>query len=162
MAISIEKNANHAPGEQGARQRWMSILAKSEIDALDAAWDKLRDKPAYDFLRRPETGLIMVRGRAGGVGEKFNLGEVTMTRCSVQMQDGSIGHGYIAGRGTRHAELAAVFDALLQNPDHQEALQASLILPLESKQERLRAQKLKAADATKVDFFTMVRGEDDA
>ena len=67
-------------------------------------------------MRGPETGLVMVRGRAGGSGSPFNLGEMTVTRCTVQLGSGTAGHAYIAGRDERQAELAAVADALLQDP----------------------------------------------
>lgn len=103
----------------------------------------------------------MVRGRAGGVGEKFNFGEMTMTRCSVQLEDGFVGHGFVAGRDTRHAELVAVFDAVLQNPKLGTPLKSKLIPDLEASIEKRKSAAVQKADGTKVDFFTMVRGEDE-
>ena len=99
-----------------ARRRWMAALAKAAPGALERAWADLADRPEYGFLRRPEIGSAMVRGRAGGNGRRFNLGEMTVTRCSVRLADGTAGHAYVAGRDKRHAELAAVFDALMQDP----------------------------------------------
>ena len=32
----------------------------------------------------------MVRGRVGGTGAPFNLGEMSVTRCSVRLADGSL------------------------------------------------------------------------
>ena len=61
-----------------------------------------------EFLRRPETGLVMLRGRAGGTGQAFNLGEASVTRCSVRLSDGQVGTGYVLGRDQRKAELVAV------------------------------------------------------
>ena len=70
----------------------------------------------YRVLRGPEAGLVMVRGRAGGGGAPFNLGEMTATRCTVRTEAGFVGHAYVAGRNERQAELAALADALLQDP----------------------------------------------
>ena len=69
------------------------------------------------MLRGPEHGLTMLRGRAGGDGSAFNLAEATLTRCSVTLADGTIGHCWRLGRDGRAAEVAAVLDALLQGPE---------------------------------------------
>ena len=100
----------------------MSALAQAEPPAVEAAWAALPAKPSYRLLRAPETGLVMVQGRAGGTGAPFNLGEMTVTRCSVELPDGTVGHAYVAGRDARHAETAAVLDALLQELDGRAAL----------------------------------------
>ncbi len=147
------KGAQSAP-----RQRWMSVLAKAPTADLEAAWDELGAQPTYDLLRRPETGLVMVRGRAGGVGAQFNLGEMTVTRCSVRLADGRVGHAYVGGRDRRKSELAAVFDAMLQDDAMRPELESSLITPLSDAQEQRRADVRAKAAATRVDFFTMVRG----
>ena len=136
----------------------MSVLAKAATDELEAAWESLGAQPTFDFLRRPETGLVMVRGRAGGVGAQFNLGEMTVTRCSVRLSDGRIGHAYVGGRDRRKSELAAVFDALLQGEGTRNGLEDTLIAPLAEAQSR-RCEDIRArAAATRVDFFTMARG----
>lgn len=140
------------------RQRWMSVLAKAGRGELEDAWAGLEAPPAYDLLRRPETGLVMVRGRAGGVGGQFNLGEMTVTRCSVRLADGRVGHSYVGGRDGRKSELAAVFDALLQDEDARPALEESVVAPLADAQARKRDAVRAKAAATRVDFFTMVRG----
>jgi alpha-D-ribose 1-methylphosphonate 5-triphosphate synthase subunit PhnG len=142
------------------RKRWMSILARAPREALEAAWTQLDERPLYEFLRKPESGLVMVRGRSGGVGQPFNLGEMTVTRCAIRLANGASGHAYVAGRDRRCAELAAVFDALMQEPARRNPLQRSLIDRLEAAQmERRRLRSSKAA-ATKVDFFTLARGGD--
>ena len=64
--------------------------------------------PPISVLRGPEAGLVMVRGRAGGGGAPFNLGEMTVTRCTVRTDCGFVGHAYVAGRDERQAELAAL------------------------------------------------------
>lgn len=142
-----------------ARARWMSALAQAEPPAVEAAWAALPEKPRYRLLRAPETGLVMVQGRAGGTGAPFNLGEVTVTRCSVELPDGTVGHAYVAGRDARHAETAAVLDALLQEPGARAALEQTVVEPLlAARDARGRAARVRAA-ATRVEFFTMVRGE---
>lgn len=138
----------------------MSILAQAGPDDVEAAWRRLADPPAYRLLRGPETGLLMVRGRAGGSGAEFNLGEMTVTRCSVELDDGRVGHAYVGGRSGRHAERAAAFDALLQEPGRRPALDDIVIAPLLARQETRRAETRARAAGTRVEFFTMVRGEE--
>jgi alpha-D-ribose 1-methylphosphonate 5-triphosphate synthase subunit PhnG len=135
-----------------ARRRWMAVLARADADELAR---RLGALPGYRLLRGPETGLVMVRGRTGGGGAPFNLGEITTTRCTVRTDTGLVGHAYIAGRKERLAELAALADALLQDPARQDALLEELIEPLTvDQQERREASSAKAA-ATRVQFFAM-------
>jgi alpha-D-ribose 1-methylphosphonate 5-triphosphate synthase subunit PhnG len=146
------------------RQAWMATLAKADFELLEQLVNQLDNLPNYSFLRSPEIGLAMVRGRAGGTGEAFNLGEMTMTRCVVQLEsqsgnDGIAGFGYVAGRSHRHAELAALCDALLQSFQWHEQIQTTVIQPLELQRQQQQELKQRQTAATKVNFFTMVRGE---
>jgi len=109
----------------------------------------------YQCLRGPESGLVMVRGRAGGGGAPFNLGEMTVTRCTVRTADGQIGHAYVRGRDARQAELAAALDALLQDPVRGAALHAGVIVRLAAEQAAGRSETARKAAATKVQFFAM-------
>jgi len=148
-----------------ARRDWMAVLAKAGADEVAAAWDALDPKPAYELLRRPEAGLMMVQARAGGSGQRFNAGEMTVTRCAVRCATGDgdrgvTGFSWIAGRSRRHAEIAAVFDALLQLPDRHDAITGAVVAPLRAAQQARRDDAGRKAAATRVDFFTMVRGED--
>ena len=148
------------PPDTSRRQRWMATLAKARPAELEAAWTGLADRPGYRVLRNAEPGMVMVRGRAGGTGARFNLGEIVVTRSAVQLDSGTTGHAYVAGHNARHAELAALFDALLQEAGRTVYLETAVIAPLAAAQaERHRIAAVKAA-ATKVDFFTVVRGED--
>jgi alpha-D-ribose 1-methylphosphonate 5-triphosphate synthase subunit PhnG len=140
------------------RRRWLAVLARAETDQLEACWAET-GHPPITLLRHPEAGLVMARGRAGGTGQRFNLGEITVTRCAVQGADGHIGHGYVAGRDKRKAELVASFDALLQAPDRRAALLARVVEPLATAQAATRSATARKAAATRVEFFTMVRGE---
>ncbi|WP_423196393.1 MULTISPECIES: phosphonate C-P lyase system protein PhnG [unclassified Cupriavidus] len=147
-----------------ARAAWMRVLALAGAEALDAAWARLHgqgDVPAYRFLRKPESGMAMVRARAGGTGAQFNLGETTVTRCAVVLEaDGIAGVSYVQGRGSRHAEQAAVLDALLQSPHWHARVQDAVIAPLDAALQARASQQAAAAAQTRVEFFTMVRGED--
>ena len=109
----------------------------------------------YTRLRGPEAGLVMVRGRTGGGGAPFNLGEMTVTRCTVRTESGQVGHAYVAGRDARQAELAAVLDAMLQDPLRDACLHANVIAPLAEAQQARRADIAAKAAATKVQFFAM-------
>jgi len=138
----------------------MGVLAKAQPAALEAAWAALEDKPDYAWLRRPEVGLVIVRGRAGGTGMRFNLGEMTVTRCALRVAGGAVGVGYVQGRDGIHAELAAAFDALMQVPERHDEIEREVIAPIEASQAAHRRDRSRKANATKVEFFTMVRGED--
>ena len=146
--------------EQADRRHWMRVLARAESHELTAAWDELMDPPAYDWVRRPETGMTMVRGRAGGTGKPFNLGEMTVTRCALNVGDGIMGVAYIKGRDHRHCELAALFDALLQDPRRHDAIDKTVIRPLARAQDEKRRETRDKTAATRVDFFTMATGRE--
>jgi alpha-D-ribose 1-methylphosphonate 5-triphosphate synthase subunit PhnG len=146
--------------DTGARRRWMSVLALARPEDLEAAWSALADRPIYRFMRRPEIGLVMVRGRAGGSGARFNLGEMTVARCTIELPSGALGHAYVGGRNLRHAELAAAFDALLQDPRRRPALEVRLVSPLEAGQRERRIAAQTRSAPTRVEFFTLVRGEE--
>lgn len=137
----------------------MAVLARSDIRDLEAAWHHLKMPPSYTWLRHPETGLVMLRARAGGSGAKFNLGEASVTRCTLRTAPGFTGVSYLLGRSYRHAELAALFDALLQDETRYAELKSGLIDRLAAAQAVLRDAASRKAAATKVDFYTIVRGE---
>ena len=139
-----------------ARQHWMSVLARARLEELEAYYTGLDAVPEYQLLRPAEIGLAMVRGRMGGSGDPFSFAEMTLSRCVVQTARGTRGFGYVAGRNRRHAELAALFDALLQEePSHQ----ATLIAPLHGAWQAQRMETARKAEATRVNFMTMVRGD---
>lgn len=132
-------------------------MSRATRQDLETALDQLGNTPSYQHLRPAETGLVMLRGRAGGNGQPFNLGEMTVTRCSVTFSDGTQGHGYTAGRDKAKAELIAVLDGIMQQGDHTLTLQERLIDPLLARFSRQKDRQSRKAAATKVDFFTMAR-----
>lgn len=153
--------ASRTKPETDARRNAMAILADAPRERLETLWQSWAEKPEWSFLRRPETGLVMVRGRAGGSGGPFNLGEVTVTRAVVSLPSGISGYSYCMGRDRKKAELAALFDAIWQDNGSRDKVESDVLAPL--KNEHLaRSEKIRAETAaTKVDFFTMVRGEDE-
>ena len=146
------------PSEAAAstRKAWMGLLARAKPARLADLFPEL---PAHDLLRAPEIGAVMVRGRIGGTGQPFNLGEMTVTRCALRLGSGAVGHAHVQGRDKSHALRAAVVDALMQT-DQAEALQAAVLGPLQAEEVARRASRAAKAAATKVEFFTLVRGED--
>ncbi|WP_028221726.1 phosphonate C-P lyase system protein PhnG [Paraburkholderia oxyphila] len=162
-------NASPVPptAASAARRAWMAVLARTPRAELEAAFSAALGgarAPAFDWLRPPQTGLAMVRGRIGGTGNAFNLGEATVTRATLRLraQGGSgatVGVACLLGRDKRRAELAALADALLQQPEHHARLQAQLIEPLAARLAAQRAAQRDETASTKVEFFTMVRGD---
>jgi alpha-D-ribose 1-methylphosphonate 5-triphosphate synthase subunit PhnG len=140
------------------RQEWMRVLALAEWDDLKVV---AADLPVteHTIKRAPETGLVMLRGRIGGSGAAFNLGETTVTRCSVKLTEAIEGHAYVMGRNSEHARVAAICDGLLQLKQHREAIDRNVIQPLRQKLDAKKLMAAQKAAATKVDFFTLVRGD---
>jgi alpha-D-ribose 1-methylphosphonate 5-triphosphate synthase subunit PhnG len=138
-----------------ARRNWMAVLARARADAIASLLGTSGGMPEYRKLRGPESGLVMVRGRTGGGGAAFNLGEMTVTRCTVRNPGGQVGHAYIAGRDGRRAELAACVDAAMQDASLSDALRRAVIEPLAHAQQAARDATARRAAATRVQFFTM-------
>ena len=145
--------------EKSDRQDWLGLMAASGADMLVGLWDQAGMAPEYKMLRQPETGAVMVRGRAGSVGDAFNLGEMTVTRASLRLADGAVGHGWCQGRSRRQATIVALVDALMQGEDAPN-LDAAILAPLRAARAERHAASASRAAATKVDFFTMARGDD--
>ncbi|SCX61013.1 phosphonate C-P lyase system protein PhnG [Variovorax sp. EL159] len=140
------------------RAQWMATLARAPLDMLEPALGAHAQRAPH-WLRPPETGLVMVQGRAGGTGERFNVGEVTVTRCALRLGDVSdaVGVAYVLGRSHRHAQLAAVADALLQDPAQQATLNTQLLVPVRRHLALQRAKRHARAQSSKVEFFTVAR-----
>lgn len=145
--------------ENAPRKAWMSLLAKAPEGRVAALLDATMTRPRHRWLRAPEIGSTMVRGRMGGTGAAFNLGEMTVTRCALTLETGEVGHAYIQGRRKADAEAAALVDALMQTADAN-TVTTSVLEPLQAEMVAAKAKRAAKAAATKVDFFTMVRGED--
>lgn len=144
-----------------ARQHWMAVLARASGEQLAQAWDAVAPVPTFRWLRPAESGLVMMRGRIGGSGAKFNVGEAAVTRCAVRTSDGFTGFSYVLGRDRRRAEFAALFDALLQDPARCAEIERRVLKPIAASQRQRREEHSRKSAATKVEFYTLARGEDD-
>ena len=142
------------------RKRVVDLLVRSELAELNDAWEALANKPEVQAVRGPETGLVMVRGRIGGGGSAFNLGEVTVTRATIRLASGTVGHGQSLGTDRKKARLCAIFDALWQEDPTKAFVEDRLLQPITQRIAAATQQKADETAATRVDFFTMVRGDD--
>jgi alpha-D-ribose 1-methylphosphonate 5-triphosphate synthase subunit PhnG len=143
---------------QDRRKAAIKVLAHSATAEIAVRLDGVA-LPAHEDLRAPENGLVMVRGRIGGDGAPFNLGEATVSRAAVRLSSGEVGFGYVLGRDNDKARMIALCDALIQTRDHAATIEAQVVAPLRAAMTARRDQRAAEAAATRVDFYTMVRGE---
>jgi alpha-D-ribose 1-methylphosphonate 5-triphosphate synthase subunit PhnG len=143
---------------QAQRKAAMTVLAHSKAGDIADRLDAFA-LPAHEILREPESGLVMVRGRIGGDGAAFNLGEATVSRAAVRLAGGEVGFGYVLGRDREKARLIALCDALVQTEEFADLVEGNVIAPLRTAMLARRHQKAAETAATRVDFYTMVRGE---
>ena len=136
----------------------MAVLAHSGTAEIARHLDALV-LPSFENLREPENGLVMMRGRIGGDGAPFNLGEATVSRAAVRLATGEVGFGYTLGRDKQKARMIALCDALIQSADHAGAIEAKVLAPLRAAMISERNRKAAQTAATRVDFYTLVRGE---
>ena len=144
--------------KQARRKAAMAVLAHSDAAEIARHLAAIASPP-YENLREAENGLVMVRGRVGGDGGPFNLGEATLSRAAVRLSSGEIGFGYVLGRDKVKARMIALCDALIQAHDHAEAVETQVVAPLRAAMIARYTQRAAEAAATRVEFFTMVRGE---
>jgi alpha-D-ribose 1-methylphosphonate 5-triphosphate synthase subunit PhnG len=140
------------------RKAAMAVLAHSEVTDIAGHLQAIA-LPAHEDLREPENGLVMVRGRVGGDGAPFNLGEATVSRAAVRLSTGEVGFGYTLGRDREKARLIALCDAMVQSADLAAAIEAKVVAPLRAAMIERRNRKAAETAATRVDFYTLVRGE---
>ena len=150
--------ATDKPSKQAQRKNAMTVLAHSEASEIARHLEALA-LPACENLRQPENGLVMVRGRIGGDGAPFNLGEATVARAAVRLSTGEVGFGYTLGRDRQKARMIALCDALIQSNEFAEAVEAEVIAPLRTQMISERDRRAAETAATRVDFYTLVRGE---
>ncbi|AWN52196.1 phosphonate C-P lyase system protein PhnG [Methylobacterium sp. 17Sr1-1] len=142
-----------------ARRAVMALCGEARAEELRDALSVLGDVEPTEDLRPPETGLVMTRGRIGGDGQPFNLGEATVTRAAVRLGTGETGFAYHLGRDRAKARLAATLDALWQVRERRAAVEAAL-RPVATRRAEERSAEARRTAATRVNFFTMARGED--
>ena len=142
------------------RRAALSVLAEAAAGEIASGLSALAQAPHAE-IRPAETGLVMVRGRIGGDGAAFNLGEATVTRCAVQLATSEVGFAYVLGRDQEKARLVALCDALWQSKEHRETIEHDVLAPIRARQQQARGRTREETAATKVDFFTLVRGDNE-
>ena len=152
-SITAEKEE----GQQAQRKAAMAVLAHATSAEIAACLVAI-DMPAHENLREAENGLVMVRGRIGGDGAPFNLGEATVSRAAVRLSSGEVGFGYTLGRDREKAGMIALCDAMVQSDKFAAEIEAKVIAPLRTAMLASRNRRAAQAAATRVDFYTMVRG----
>jgi alpha-D-ribose 1-methylphosphonate 5-triphosphate synthase subunit PhnG len=150
--------ASGKKGRQAQRQAAMAVLAHSAAADIASCLGAIA-VPDYEDLREPENGLVMVRGRIGGDGAPFNLGEATVSRAAVRLASGEVGFGYTLGRDRQKARMIALCDALVQSSEFYDAVEAKVLAPLRAAMISEQSRKAAQTAATRVDFYTLVRGE---
>lgn len=141
------------------RRHWMAVLAQSHPEALERCCTPLKLTPDYQLLRPTQIGLVQLQARMEVTGGRFMLGDMTISRAAVQLKDGTCGYSYVIGRNREHAERCAWLDALLQTKAASSRLWDSVIVPLHQQQQVQRAHQQDEVAASRVNFFTLVRGE---
>lgn len=160
MTPDTDRNSANALAELAKRRKALAVLARADSKEIADRLRQLDDGLAYSEPRAPEVGLVMLRGRIGSRGAPFNAGEATVTRAAVQLSSGETGFGYVLGRDREKARLVALCDALWQVDDRRDAVETQVLAPLRQRQqEKTNLERARTA-ATRVDFFTLVRGED--
>jgi len=158
---TLQFDDKQTPQTVAARQAWMRLLSRAPLEMLEPALSPFAG-PQPQWLRAPETGLIMAQGRVGGTGARFNLGEVTVTRCALRTDHtvvdcNTVGVAYVLGHSHRHAELAALADAMLQDSACRALVPADLLTRIEEWLEARRAERADKTRSTRVEFFTVAR-----
>ena len=142
------------------RQAWLRTLALADASLLARLADPVLADYRFDSLRAPETGLVLLRARIGGDGDRFNLGEATISRCVLKHltpdHRALAGVGHVLGRDLDRARRVAALDALLQREDLHGALAAALLQPMAADTARRQAAERAATEATRVRFFTLM------
>jgi alpha-D-ribose 1-methylphosphonate 5-triphosphate synthase subunit PhnG len=143
---------------QTQRKQAMAVLAHSDSADISGRLAAIA-LPAHENLREPENGLVMVRGRIGGDGAPFNLGEATVSRAAVRLSTGEVGFGYTLGRDRQKAQMIALCDAMVQSNQFAGSVEANVIAPLRAAIVAKQSRQAAETAATRVDFYTLVRGE---
>lgn len=141
------------------RADWLRVLARAApVDLAQRAAPVLADY-RFEWLRAPEQGLVMLRSRIGNSGDRFNIGEATVTRCAVRHRSESghsvAGVGHVLGLDAQRAERIAQLDALLQLEGLHALLWRTVVEPLRALDEQRCREQRAHTEASRVRFFTL-------
>ena len=161
QARQHQNNSNEVDRGVARRQRLMAACSVAKATEFDQAINMFDGSQTAMDVRAPEVGMIMMRGRIGGDGPPFNVGEATVTRAVVRLETGEIGYSYLLGRSIERARMAAILDAIGQSsPARMSELEDAFVAPVLQRIKAARQAKQAEVATTKVNFFTMVRGDD--
>ncbi|MDH2347768.1 phosphonate C-P lyase system protein PhnG [Bradyrhizobium sp. SSUT77] len=155
--MSATDKMNRTVSTTASRSEWMTVLALSQTGDLERHWREFDSHPKFAWIKKPELGTVLVRARASRTGCIFELGEMTITRCSVEIGGGIVGHAYVAGRNKRHAAIAAIFDALFQSSGDMKRRAEAVFVDLRSCLNARRGKVAAQAYASSVDFFMQLQ-----
>ena len=138
------QRTTNAPEAENNRKNWMALLAQADAVDLEEAREQLDDNVCFTLKTPPETGFFMVQGKKDGSGSRFSLGEVTVSKCILEVNGAWQGAAWVMGSNLRHATLAALFDGLLQDPGYHDRIKTGLLNQLQEK-EKIRDDQLNQA-----------------
>ena len=148
------------PNADDARRRWLALLAQAPRAELARQAPPIIADHRFDTLRPPEVGLVMLRARIGQHGDRFNIGETTVTRCVLRHRPTgggapTAGVGCVLGRDEERARGVAALDALLQVQALHPLLAAQVLAPLAGSLAAQRAVRQARVAASRVRFDTL-------
>lgn len=153
-----DPNPGHAD-PAAPRAAWLRVLARAPAEALQRLARPVLADYRFETLRAPESGLVMVRARIGNTGDRYHLGEATVTRCAVRHRvdahDVVAGVGHVLGLDARRAETVAQLDALLQRPALHARVMQGVVEPLDALDRARCADEVARTEATRVRFYTL-------
>lgn len=145
------------PREIEARRGVLALLSRAAPHELRSAVTAFAELAQAVDLKPVETGLVMLRGRIGGDGAPFNVGEATVTRAVVRLAGGTVGYGMRLGRDGAAARDSAVLDALWQSLPTRARVERDVLAPLRARIEQDQRRASEQAAASRVEFFTLAR-----
>ena len=146
---------NRNPSDDDVRARWLDVLAQAPGELLAELADPLLLNEPYSLLRGPETGLFMANARIDGGGNRFNLAEIPVSRCTVRGARNIAGVGYRMGRCHQSVLRIARLDALLQDPGRSDEIHQRIVAPLQAYLDASHADEAARTATSRVRFDTL-------
>lgn len=94
-------------------QCWMRALACNDVDVLNARITALKLTPDYELIRAPESGLMWIQARIGGIDSHLFADNTMLTRVVTRLKSGTPGYNYLLGRNKQYVEQCAMIGVLL-------------------------------------------------
>lgn len=130
------------------------IVAEGELAVLAALAEELLQAAEVKVIQEPATSLVMMQALESVQGYPFNLGEVLITECAVEV-NGVPGKGFALGDEPERALCLALIDAVTSG-GHSPAGRITAVL--QEEEDKIRQQKrfeFALVARTRVDFEVM-------